>query len=165
MGAYFFKVEQISTDDGVEESATREQTQGAAFGFHLNTLLGWRVHPQLRFGVAWEFGATRPAPTEVHSQQPAYSFLAGPALRYASDERSGFTAQLRLSAGGIFPIGWALGGGLGVGYAVPYGRSSAFSFGVDLKVAHAQLEHYGDSVDYDDSGWMVAPSGLLSVLL
>jgi hypothetical protein len=167
MGAYFFKVEQLFFDNADEDDrATREQAQGAAFGFHLGMLFGWSVHPQLRLGVAWEFGATKPAPTEVNSRQPAYFFLTGPALRYASDERSGFTAQLRLSIGGIRPIGWALAGSLGAGYALPYGRSSAFTFGVDFKVAHAQLELYGeDAGDYKDSAWMLVPSGVLSVLL
>ena len=167
MGAHFFKVEQLFFDNADEDDgATREQAQGAAFGFHLGMLFGWSVHPQLRLGLAMEFGATKPAPTDVDSRQPAYFFLTGPALRYASDERSGFTAQLRLSIGGLRPLGFALGGSLGAGYALPYGRSSAFVFGVDCTVAHAQLKLYGgDAGDYEDYGWMVAPSGVLSLLL
>jgi hypothetical protein len=39
-------------------------------------------------------------------------------------------------------------------------------FGVDCKVAHAQFEEYAeDAGDYHNSGWMVAPSGLVSFLL
>jgi hypothetical protein len=53
-----------------------------------------------------------------------------------------------------------------VGYAVPYARSSAFTFGVDCKFARARLVQTGDDAgDYTDYGWMVAPSAVLSVLL